>query len=247
MSDVFTRTDRSHIARWWWTVDRWTLVALAVLIGFGLLLVSAASTQIAERLNHQTFYFVEHQAFMLIPTVAVMFGVSLLGPRDIRRLALITLGIFLALTFATFFIGTEIKGATRWITLGPLSLQPSEFVKPAFAVVSAWLFARQHTARAAGQTFHGNAAAIVLLLLVIAVLMAQPDFGMTFVCAAIWFAEFFLAGLPIVIVLGVAVLGVGLLVGAYYLSPHVALRVHMFLDGNAYQVKRSIAAFVHGG
>lgn len=250
MSMVFARTDQSVIGRWWWTVDRWTLVAIAILIGFGALLVTAASPSVAERIHLPTFYFVEHQAVMLVPTLVVMIAVSLLSPRGIRRLALAVFIPFYALTALTLIAGTEIKGATRWVSLGPLSLQPSEFLKPAFAVVSAWLFARQHAARAAGGFFPGYPLAVLLYLSVVGVLMLQPDFGMTFVCTAIWFAEFFLAGLPIIFVLALAVLAVGGLVGAYFVFPHIASRIDRFLDpaaGDTYQVDRSLDAFIHGG
>jgi len=250
MSMVFARTDQSVFGRWWWTVDRWTLIALAVLIGLGALLVTAASPPVAERIHLPSFYFVQHQAIMLAPTIAVMIGVSLLSPRGVRRLALGVFVLFYLLTALTLVAGVEIKGATRWISAGPVSLQPSEFLKPAFAVVSAWLFARQHAAREEGSFFPGYPLAILLFGSVVGVLMMQPDFGMTFICTAIWFAEFFLAGLPIVFVLALAVLGVGALVGAYFIFPHVASRIDRFLDpstGDTYQVDRSLEAFVHGG
>jgi cell division protein FtsW len=250
MSNAFQRTDFSVLGRWWWTVDRWTLVALAFLIGFGALLITAAGPPVAERIHLPAFYFVQHQALMLAPTLALMIGVSVLSPRGVRRLAFAVFALFYALTVLTLLTGVEIKGATRWVSLGPVSLQPSEFLKPAFAVVSAWLFAREHAARAAGQFFPGYTLAILLFCAVIGVLMLQPDLGMSFVCAAIWFAEFFLAGLPLVFVLGLAVLGVGGLVGAYFVFPHVASRINRFLDpgsGDAYQVNRSLEAFIHGG
>jgi cell division protein FtsW len=250
MSSAFARTDHSVVGRWWWTVDRWTLVALAVLIGVGALLVTAASPPVAERIHLPTFYFVIHQAIMLVPTLALMLGISLLTPRGVRRLALGMFIVFFFLTALTLVAGSEIKGATRWVGVGPLTLQPSEFLKPAFAVVSAWLFARQHAARADGVFFPGYFLAIAAFLAVVGVLMLQPDFGMTFVCTAIWFAEFFLAGLPIVFVLALAVMGVGGLVGAYFIFPHIASRVDRFLDpasGDTYQVDRSLEAFIHGG
>jgi cell division protein FtsW len=250
MTAAFARTDHSIVGRWWWTVDRWTLVALAVLIGVGALLVTAASPSVAERIHLPTFYFVIHQAVMLVPTLVLMLGVSLLSPRGVRRLALGAFVIFYLLTALTLVAGNEIKGATRWVSVGPLSLQPSEFLKPAFAVVSAWLFARQHAARVSGQFFPGYFLAIVAFLGVVLVLMLQPDFGMTFVCTAIWFAEFFLAGLPIVFVLALAVMAVGGLVGAYFIFPHIASRIDRFLDpasGDTYQVDRSLEAFIHGG
>ncbi len=250
MNMAFARTDHSTVGRWWWTVDRWTLVALAVLIGVGMLLVTAASPSVAERIHLPTFYFVDHQAIMLVPTLIVLFAVSLMTPRGIRRLALGTFAVFFLLTALTLVAGHEVKGATRWVGFGPLSLQPSEFLKPAFAVVAAWLFAKQHSARAAGYIFPGNLLSIVLFIAVVGVLMLQPDFGMTFICTAIWFGEFFLAGLPIVFVLALAVLGVGGLVGAYFIFPHIASRIDRFLDpasGDTYQVDRSLQAFVHGG
>jgi cell division protein FtsW len=212
--------------------------------------VTAASPSVAERIHLPTFYFVDHQAIMLVPTLIVMFAVSLLSPRGVRRLAMGAFVVFFLLTALTLVAGHEVKGATRWVGVGALSLQPSEFLKPAFAVVSAWLFAKQHSARAAGTIFPGNLLAIVLYLAVVGVLMLQPDFGMTFVCTAIWFGEFFLAGLPIVFVLALAVLGVGALVGAYFIFPHIASRIDRFLDpasGDTYQVDRSLQAFVHGG
>jgi cell division protein FtsW len=250
MSNAFARTDHSALGRWWWTVDKWTLAALGLLIGIGTLLVTAASPAVAERIHLPTFYFVIHQGVMLVPTLALMIAVSLLSPRGVRRLAFVMLPVFYALTALTLVAGTEIKGATRWLSLGPVSVQPSEFLKPAFAVVSAWLFAKQHAARASGQFFLGYGLAVLLFGAIVGILMLQPDFGMTFVCTAIWFAEFFLAGLPIVIVLAMAVMGVGLMVGAYFIFPHIASRIDRFLNpasGDTYQVDRSLEAFIHGG
>ena len=246
MSIAFARTDQSILGRWWWTVDRWTLGAIGVLIGIGTLLVSAASPAVAERIHLPTFYFVQHQALMLVPTLIMMIGVSLLSPRGVRRVALAGFIFFYALTLATLVAGVEVKGATRWV----FGLQPSEFLKPTFAIVAAWLFARQHAARAAGQKFPGYALAVLLYVAVIGALMMQPDLGMALVCSAIWFAEFFLAGLPIVFVLALAVMGIGGVVGAYFLFPHVTSRIDRFFDpssGDTYQVDRSLEAFVHGG
>ena len=99
MSMAFARTDHSVLGRWWWTVDRWTLVALAVLIGVGALLVTAASPSVADRIHAPTFYFVVHQGIMLVPTLILLVGVSLLSPRSVRRLSFVTFGIFFLLTW----------------------------------------------------------------------------------------------------------------------------------------------------
>ena len=242
----FARTDRSVLGLWWWTVDRWTMAALAALIFIGALLVLAASPAVALRLKLDSFYLVRHHFALLVPATFIMLGVSLMTPVGVRRLAVAGLLIALALTAVTLFAGREIKGARRWIDLAGLSLQPSEFVKPCFAVTAAWLFAEQHGQR----RLPGNIIAILLYLVIVGLLMAQPDFGMTFVISVTWFAQFVLAGLPLLWVGGLMVVGAGGIVGAYYLFPHVATRIDGFLDpasGDSYQVDRSLEAFVNGG
>jgi cell division protein FtsW len=242
----FARTDRSVMGLWWWTVDRWSLAALILLMGVGALLVLAASPAVAIHLKLDSFYLVRHHFALLVPAAIMMVAISLMTPLGIRRLAVIGLIVALALTAITLVGGTEIKGARRWIDLLGLSIQPSEFVKPCFAVVAAWMFAEQHGKR----RLPGNAISILLYLMIVALLMAQPDFGMTFVISITWFAQFVLAGLPLLWVGGLAVVGVGGIIGAYYMFPHVTTRIDGFLNpagGDTYQVDRSLEAFVNGG
>src|SRR6185312_10285579 len=246
MTASFARTDTSVVSRWWWTVDRWMLAALGVLVFCGIILVMAASPAVAVRIGLDRFYLVRHHLVLLPIALAIVLGVSPLSLRNLRRLAVIGFAIALVLTALTLVAGSEIKGATRWINLGGFSLQPSEFLKPCFAVVAAWLFASQH-----GRVpVPGNLIAIGLYLMVITLLLLQPDLGMTAVVSATWFAQFFLAGLPI---LWVVALGAGGLVGlggAYFAFAHVRERVDGFLypaAGNNYQVDRSLEAFMNGG
>jgi len=244
--NTFARTDRSTLGLWWWTVDRWTLAALILLMGVGALLVLAASPAVATHLKLDSFYLVRHHFALLVPAAILMLGISLMTPLGIRRLAVIGLIIALALTALTLVDGSEIKGARRWIDLLGLSIQPSEFVKPCFAVVAAWMFAAQHGRR----HLPGYLISTALYLAIVALLMAQPDFGMTFVISVTWFVQFVLAGLPLLWVGGMAVVGVGGVVGAYFLFPHVTTRIDGFLNpaGNdTYQVDRSLEAFVNGG
>ena len=243
---AFDRTDQSILGRWWWTVDRWMLAALAVLVGYGTILIMAASPAVAARIGLDSYHFVEHHVVMLIPALMLMVAISLLSPRGVRRAALIVFGIALVLTAATMVVGVEIKGARRWIHLPGMSIQPSEFLKPAFAVVAAWLFSLQRTSPG----FPGNAVSIAAYLLVAGLLIKQPDLGMAFVVSVVWFCQFFLAGLNLGFVVVLGALGVGGLVGAYYLLPHVHSRIDRFLDpaaGDQYQVTRSLEAFGNGG
>jgi len=130
----------SGIGRWWWTIDRWVLSALIALLALGMVLTMAASPPAANRLGLDSFHFVRAQLTYLPLALVIMLGVSLLSPRTIRRLALIAFVLFFVLTALTPVLGTEIKGARRWLVLFGQSLQPSEFLKPAFAILIAWLF-----------------------------------------------------------------------------------------------------------
>jgi len=248
----FARTDRSAVAQWWWTVDRWTLVALAALIGFGSVLVMAASPSVAEHLRFadhlhiDRLHFVWRYFTVLPAAMAVMFATSLQSPRTIRRIALAGFVVSLALLAATLFIGVEIKGARRWIELPGFSLQPSEFIKPCFAIVCAWLFAKSRES----ENFPGQPIAIALFLVVLVLLVRQPDLGMAGVISAVWFTQFFLAGLRLV--WAAACLGTGAvgLTAAYFTLPHVTSRIDRFIDpasGDSYQVDRAMDAFMNGG
>lgn len=243
---TFGRTDTSTLGRWWWTVDRITLAALLLLIGIGMLLTMAASPAVAERIGVDSYHFVRRQFIFLPPAIAIMIGVSLLSPRHIRRLATIgMLGALLSL-FAVLFLGAEVKGATRWLSLAGLTLQPSEFAKPAFAVVAAWMF----SAARLEPGFPGRAIASGLYAITAILLLAEPDVGQTLIISAVWAVEFFLAGLPVIFVAGIMILGVVGGVGAYAIFPHVQARVARFLDpqgGDAYQVNTALNAFHHGG
>ncbi|MBZ0325287.1 MAG: FtsW/RodA/SpoVE family cell cycle protein, partial [Alphaproteobacteria bacterium] len=244
--NMFARTDKSLVARWWWTVDLWTLAAIAALIIFGLLLTVAASPPVAERIGLDSFHFVRRQILFLVPSVLILISVSMLSPRSVRRLAAILFLGTLALMGLTLVVGTEVKGALRWISFGGLSLQPSEFVKPAFAVVAAWMIAEARK----DEGFPGFTIAAGLFAIVFALLVAQPDMGMAAIVAAVWCAQLFLAGLPMLWAGGLFVLGVTGSVGAYFLFPHVQSRVDRFINpssGDNYQIEKALQAFANGG
>jgi cell division protein FtsW len=242
----FARIDQSPIARWWWTVDRWSVAALFVLIAFGVVLSLAASPAVASRLGYDGLHFFRRQIAALPFAIALVFFVSLQPPRAIRRIAVIGFAGSLALLALTFIIGIEIKGARRWIEFPGLALQPSEFVKPTFAVVAGWLFAEPKLRPG----LLGNLLCGALFLVVLAMLVKQPDIGMAVVVSLVWFAQFYMAGLRIYWVILGGIAGLAGLAGAYLWLPHVRLRVEEFLNpaaGDSYQVNRSLEAFANGG
>ncbi len=243
---ALARTDTSVVGRWWWTVDRWSLAGIATLVVVGAILTLAASPAVADRIGLDSFYFVKRHFALLPPALLVMFGISMLSPLGVRRLGAIGFVISLVLLAATLFGGDEIKGARRWLYLGAWSLQPSEFVKPTFAVVAAWMFAQAKV----DPGFPGNWLSAGLLALVCGAMLLQPDFGMVVMVAAAWSAQFFIAGLPMVWVGLLTGLALGGGVAAYALLPHVARRIDLFLNpasGDTYQVDRAIEAFANGG
>jgi cell division protein FtsW len=240
------RDDRSVIGQWWWTVDRWSLGAILAIMAFGVLLTLAASPPAAERIGADSFMFAKRQFIFLPMALLVMLAISLASPRHVRRLALLVFCGSVVLLAATFVIGVEIKGARRWISVpGLSSLQPSEFAKPSLAVISAWLLAQSRTER----RVPGYFLCTLLVGTVLALLILQPDLGMSIVVAAVWGAQLFVVGLPMWLAGFGAVGAAGALVGSYFTFSHVRSRFDRFLDpssGDNYQVNTSLEAFMNG-
>ena len=164
MKNTFSRTDESVFGRWWWTIDRWMIAAIISIIACGAILALAASPAVAHHKNLDTFFFARRH-FMIIPiSVLIMFVVSLLNRRGVKRLATIIFGVSIILMISTLLTGEEIKGAVRWIKLGGLSIQPSELVKPSFVVISAWMFANWRLK----EDFPGYLVSVGLYLVVVA-------------------------------------------------------------------------------
>lgn len=243
---TFARTDTSLVGRWWWTIDRWTLMAIIAIAALGAILTLAASPAVAERIGLDNYHFV-HRQFVFLPlALIVMLATSMLTPQWVRRVSLVVFVGSLVLMVAVLFFGSEIKGASRWLSFGGLSLQPSEFIKPSFAVMAAWLFSAQRLE----DDVPGYAIATGLWMLVVGLLMMQPDFGMTVVVSMVWGVQFFIAGLPWILVVAVALMFLLGGFGAYFAFDHVRARIDRFLDptqGDGFQVERALSAFENGG
>jgi len=243
---MISRAHRSPLSDWWWTVDRPMISLVTVLLLTGCVLSFAASPPVAERLGLDGLHFVLRHAFYAPLALAFMIGLSFLTPRQVRRAALALLVLCLILMVAVLFIGEEIKGSRRWLFIAGMSVQPSEFMKPAFIVITAWLFA-EGTRR---PEVPGKMLAVALLLITAALLVAEPDLGQTILFAAVWGALFFLAGANLILFGGLAGLGVGGLITAYYVFPHVAQRINRFLDpsaGDNFQIVTAMQSFERGG
>lgn len=243
---MVSRVERTPFAAWWWTVDRLMLAALITLMLGGILLSLAASPPVAVRLGLDPFYFVDRHVLYLAVALAVLLTTSFLSVRSIRRIALVTFIGSLALVAATLMFGAEVKGARRWIVVLGVNLQPSEFLKPAFVILIAWLFGES----ARRPEMPTNTAALLLLLVAVGALVVQPDFGQTMLILLVWGALFFLAGMRLVWVIGLAGAAAIGLAGAYATVPHVARRIRRFMDpssGDTFNVDQALESFVRGG
>ena len=240
-----SRLDKSPVATWWWTIDRWFLAAFLSLMGLGIVLSFAASPAVAERIGLDSFHFATRQIVFTIPALIVMLAVSFLEARQIRRMSLVMICITLVLMVAVLYIGVEVKGARRWVSLAGLSIQPSEFLKPAFVIICAWLFA-EHKRQ---PDIPGNLFAMLLLALVISLLVAQPDLGQTMLVLGTWGVMFFMAGLPWFWIVALGAAGIGGVFAAYTVFPHVAARIDKFLtgEGDTFQVDMGREALINGG
>jgi cell division protein FtsW len=243
---MVSRAERSLLGDWWWTVDRALLAALAALALAGLVFLMAGGPPVAARLGLSTFHFVNRQVAFLVPTAAILLVVSFMSLRHIRRLALLVYLVGMALIGLAFQFGPEIKGAHRWVMLGGMGVQPSEFVKPAFVIVAAWAFSEGARRR----DMPGALLAILLLPLTIVPLILQPDFGQTMLVTIVWCGLFFVAGLHWFWVMGLGGAGLIGIVAAYEFLPHVRARIERFLDkssGDTFQVDTAMDAFSKGG
>ena len=243
---MVSRAERSAFGDWWWTIDRSLLAALAILVLAGLVFLMAGGPPVAERLGLSTFHFVNRQVMFLMPALAILLSVSFLSLRHLRRLALAVYFMGMILILLAFQYGPEIKGAHRWMMLGPLGIQPSEFVKPAFVVLAAWAFSEGGRRK----DMPGALLGFLILPATIIPLILQPDFGQTMLVTIVWCGLFFIAGLHWFWVLGLGGAGLVGIVAAYEFLPHVRARFERFLDkssGDTFQVDTAMESFSRGG
>lgn len=242
---AFARSDPSLLSRWWWTVDRWLLLALLVLAGVGFLLIFAASPSVAERVGLPVYHFAQRQFVFLAFAMAVMFVASLMRRKTVRRLGSLLFPIMLGLLYLTLLVGSEIKGATRWLSLGSFTFQPSELLKPTFIIFSAWMLSESIKQ----PSFPGYRIAMGAFLLTALGLVLQPDFGQAILLSMVFGAQLIIAGLPLAIIVTFVAAGSIALVVGYFFVPHIQNRLDAFLSpatSDTYQVDTALNALRAG-
>ena len=215
------------LPRWWRTIDRWSLTAVFALFGIGLLLGLAASVPLAQRNGLTPFYYVQRQAFFGTMALIAMMAVSMMPPQMVRRLGVLGFaGSFLAICVLPF-VGTDFgKGAVRWFSFGFASVQPSEFLKPGFIVLTAWLMAASQDINGP----RGKSWSFAITVMIVLLLAMQPDFGQAALIVFGWGVVYFVAGAPMVLIAGVMGLVSAGAMLAYNSSEHFARRINGFLS-----------------
>lgn len=249
---AFSRGDRSWLGEWFRTIDKLLLTLVFALIGVGLLAVAAASPAAAQRLSGMNFtyhslYFLKRQIIWVALGLPVMIGVSMLPVQLARRLSVLGCGVFALLLVLVLFSGSGegANGAVRWLSLGGLKFQPSEFLKPMFIVTTAWLL----SLRFDDPELPMMQLSFGMLVVLGGLLVLQPDLGQTVLIALVWLVQAVLAGLPLVLVGAAILLGIVGLGLAYLSFSHFAERIdkYLFNTGDTYQIDRALDCFRAGG
>jgi len=240
----FDRNNLSPITKWWIDIDKTNFLIVLGIIIFGLMMTASSSPAIAKRLDVDKFFFLKKQISFAIIVLFLLVFISFLDQERIKIFSIIGLAATIILLVAVLMFGLEAKGARRWLSIAGFTLQPSEFAKTFFVIFNAYILQKYNSERWILK--YGISFALFFIIAVLLIL--QPDFGMTITLAALWFAQLFLYGLPMMLVIVFAFVGLMGAVTAYIALPHVEDRINKFLDadGKNYQVERSIDAFVNG-
>lgn len=243
---LISRSDRGVLARWWFTVDRPLLSATLLLMAMGVLISMAASPPVAVRIGLEPFHFIKSQLFWLVLATVGLVAVSFFERAWVRRTGFLAFAGACVLMLLALKFGMEIKGAHRWINIGPLNLQPSEIGKPALVVTMAWFLAE----KIRWPDMPGDYIAFGCAALFIGILVLEPDFGQAALTVMTVGSMLLVYGIPWIVVFGLAGAAAALGVVAYALVPHVASRIDRFLSpdkGDTFQVDTAMAAFHNGG
>ncbi|AEI88916.1 MAG: Peptodoglycan polymerase FtsW/RodA/SpoVE [Candidatus Midichloria mitochondrii] len=241
----------SSFLKWWWLIDSLMFIFILSIILIGAFLTATASPGVAEKIGAPYFHFLYRQLVFLGTALGVVVLISLMSKKAIKRLALLGFVVTLILMVLVLFIGDETKGSRRWINLIGFSIQPSEILKPLYAVIVALILSPYNCKK---RLFHLKSwnvyICLAIHLIICALLLMQPDFGMAITISMVTIGQLFVAGLPLIWVLVAIIFFISATFTAYKMFPHVANRINSFLnpeDSLSYQVEKSIESYVNGG
>ncbi len=241
-------TKSSHpLMLWWKSLDKYALTGLVLIGLIGLVVLSSASAGMAPRLGVTSMYFVKKQAIFFIPGFLLIFFFSYMKPKYLKPMALCLFIAAIIGIFGTLFMSADVKGAKRWLFIGPFSIQPTELLKPSLAIIFAGLLANKEVTR----RMQGFYISMGMMALLGGLLYLQPDFGMFMILALMWAVQIWTAGVSLKWIFGLGFSLVFVLIGAYFTLSHVSSRIDRFLGWgesiDTYQVDKAQDAFLNGG
>ncbi len=239
------RQSRHPLVRWWWEMDRLTVLLIVIIMIVGAVAVATASVAVAHKYRVGPYYFALRHILFLLIALATMLGMTVLKPAGVRKVGIILFIAAFVGTLLTFVIGVEVKGARRWIDIAGQSIQPTEFMKGGLIIVTAMLLSSHNRL----SRWQGYMASIALMGVVGLPVLLQPNFGMVLAMGSVWFAQVFMAGLPLLWLAPLVAAGMLVVMGAYTLLPHVRDRLERFLNPDAsdtYQVDQAYEAIASG-
>jgi len=241
---LFDRTYLNPFRRWWIDIDKIHFSIVIAIIIFGLMMTASSSPVIAKKIDVEKFFFLKKQIIFALVALFLIVSVSLLNEEKIKAISLIGLLIAILMLIMVLFFGSQTKGATRWISFFGFTVQPSELAKTFFIISNAFLLQRFYF----DKWYIKYGSSLFLLMVMVLLLILQPDFGMTLSFTALWAIQLFLNGLPWLFICGLIFLGFMGAIGAYLTFPHVEDRINKFLDSSNknYQAERSLDAFING-
>lgn len=235
------------LPKWWQTLDKWTMTSILVLFCIGLMLGMAASPPLAAKNGFAPFHYVQKQVVFGGAAIVAMLLTSMMPPKLVRRLAVVGFGVTMIALLLLPVFGTDFgKGATRWYSLGFASLQPSEFLKPGFVVVAAWMMAANEEINGPP----GRRWSFLLMVTIVVVLALQPDFGQACLILFGWSVMYFVSGAPMLLIGGIVLSLIPAAQLAYNNSEHFARRIDGYLDRSldpTTQIGYATAAIREGG
>lgn len=240
---IITRSDRSNIALWWWTIDRYLLTGFFILLLIGVFLVMASSQHLTQSLNLSSHHFTLRHILFGTLSIPIIISFSILNQRQIKIISILGMVISILLIFSTVIDGDKIKGAQRWLYIGNISFQPSEVCKPFFIIFNAWVLSLW----AEKKDFPGWIWSITSISIISALLLLQPDLGMTILFIFTWGFQLFITGIPLIIIIFLIISFPIFMIISYHNFDHVKIRIDSFIEGTTYQVSKSLQSFEAGG
>ena len=242
--EIYDRRNLHFLKRWWIDIDKINFLVMIGIMIFGLMITASSSPAVAKKIDVAKFFFLKKQIIFAAVSLLLITAISLFDEEQIKKFAIIGMACVLIMLVLVLFFGSSAKGATRWISIAGFTLQPSEFAKALFIICNSLILQKFHRSKISVK--YGFSAALFLVL--VALLICQPDFGMSLTITALWISHLFLNGLPWLFIGLLGFFAALCAVLAYITLPHVEDRINRFLDTGQhnYQAERSIDAFMNG-